>query len=398
VRAIPYLATGLIVAVALAACGEPQPEVERTVHARDLTVESIRARALDAVWSADVFYTKATSTQAAGSFTEETWIDLSATQARVEQDGVVARIFSGDKLAELHDTRYVEVPYEASGDVDPLIVFTLPHVALLPDDSARDVRIDDAVVDGRPAIRVRSTRRYGGDVPGDETIAIYLDESFLPLRIERRGPGGRASNTTFQSDFVPRDGLAADFFSFDAVRARSRTPADDLRSAEAAGIDVFWLGEPFEDMVLPDQSRLGSSPDEPQVSLSYGPADSMIPSPCANIWFENAGRWSIIKANRADKGLIAVATVETAAGTFTVFEGSTGPRAPVTVIPLGPGPAPTPPAVPVAPEDTGVYYEAALDLDKGGGITVSPSCGPIGSNRYRSLGGLEHLLRALRAF
>jgi hypothetical protein len=148
-------------------------------------------------------------------------------------------------------------------------------------------------------------------------------------------------------------------------------------------------------MVLRDESRLGRSSDEPQIWLSYGPADPMVPSPCVRIEYENEQRWSNFVAARGNKGLASVETIETAAGEFTIYAGrATPPRA---VTPISEGPVPTPPPLPDAPEDTGVYYEATADTGSGG-IVVLPNCGPIGTNRFRSLSGLELVLRSLRAY
>jgi hypothetical protein len=393
------LACGALAAsLLIAACGDPQPDVARSIYADDLTIEQVRDRATAAVTAKGVIHTSTSNENDPDRFVTDTWVDLEAEQARVEYNGEVARIFAGGLLAELHDRRYIELPYsESRSELDPLISYTLPHILLLTL-AEEDVSIDDAVIDEAAAIRVRFKQEYGGDISGKETVSIYLDEQFLPVRIERRGPGSRSSDTTYETTFVAPDSLPTDHFSLDAVKALARTPEDDLADIAATGREVYWLGNTFEDMVLRGDSRIGTLPGEPEVSLSYGPADFSTPSPCVRISYESAATWSDILAARTNKGLIETERIDTTAGEFIVYAGAAAPPSGVTVI-LEPGqPISTAPALPDAAEDTGVYYEALATLGDGTGIMISPSCGPTGTNKYRSPEGLRLVLQSLRAF
>jgi hypothetical protein len=407
-----FALAALGIAATAAICGNDEPQNrQRTIDVDALTFEDLQQRALAAVRQpGDVYHLVATTKAPPGDYVQDIWLDVdNALARRQNREGESIDLQYGDRRASLFDERLYDGPCDPC-PANAAAMF-VPHLDWIFSDNFKDRSLDEATVGGEPAIEVRVTREYGGDYTGDATATIRLDESFRPLDMRVDPPGPLPDReTTFTDEFVARETLDAGFFSVDALRALAGGPLSDLDAALAAGLDVYWLGEAFESMILRDESRFyarGSSGDgAPAMIESYGPPDFAQPAPCAQVRVQQLGARAPISV---PDGTPPFDTVEISGATAILY------RSPRVALPVPP-PHPSDPgegadatidpsAVPVGtapeltpvPDDVGEFY-AAVITTADTVIEVATNCGPIGSNPYRTEAAFRRLIESLRPY
>lgn len=401
--------TLLPIAVALTACGDGSatPKVVRSIDASALTFADVQARARDAATTPGVIFHN-TNTEDSDRFEDavsEAWLDFDRHVARIDRNGEVYQIFDADKLVMLSpfDGRYQESQYEFEGTDEPLIPFTLDYLERLTDQRIEGKGIDEAVVDGVAAIRVRMQRETNSDgVRGTEHATVYLDESFLPLRMEiDPGTGDEYRTTrTYRNEYLERDAVAADFFSFDQVRAIAKTASDNLRDAAKPFGTAYWFGERFEGMIAERVAGFAPEGGEPWLNIGYGAENAGAggpdaPFPCARLTQYTIRGWGEHRKRVAQNNPDAARRVErdirsVLDGEAHIFE---QPADRIFEQPRIEGqPAPTPPTL---VDSSGWSAEVTFSASV---VELSVYCGPPGKNPYRSLEGVRHLLDALQPF
>lgn len=399
------LVLALIVgACALAACGDgtTSPKVARSVDVSALTFEDVQHRARAAATKPGVITHTSETIALAGSgeFVFESWLDLERSVARVDENGRVTGLFAGGRYAMFApDRRYSEyADTPAPGDL-PLLGFN--YLARITNEGAEETGIDEAVVDGTPAIRVRVEQETNSD--GDrrtEKATIYLDEAFLPLNMDLDRGDGLHSTHTYRNEYLARDAVAEDFFSFEPLRAIANTATQDqLREAGQAFGRAYWLDDPFEAMIL-DRVGGGTIDGEPPLDLSYGMQNAGTggpdaPYPCVHISQETTQGWQNRQQLRASRNLNPSNRVERDArtvlgGAARIFE---DPADHVIQQPYIVGQLPP---TPVTLAESSLWSAEIVFADAV--VELSTNCGPAGKNPYRSLDGMRHLLDALRTF
>jgi len=379
------------ITIATAACGDDsRPARARTVDVDQLTFEDVQQRALEAVRREGQVYHVAVRSTRSPDDASDAWLYLQEDVARSQRRGVDdddVRIVYGQRVAMVVRERFYDAPCEPCSP--HIVAMTAPHLGELFADDPRDIEIEEGVVDGEPTIRIRLTREYGGDYTGDVDVTIDLDESFLPVQMRQDPPGPLPGQTlAFENEFAPRDTLAAGFFSPEALRALAGGPAADIDAALADGLDVYWLGETFEDMILRDESRYympdDSTDAQGRLVLSYGPTDLSQPAPCVSIEVARAGAPALIDRD-AMQPFDTIAVGDATAELYRIPRPSNFP-------PQGdPGPI-TP-----VPDDTGDQYAAVIETGASV-IEVMTNCGPIGSNLYRTEEAFRRLSQSLRPY
>ena len=269
----------MVIALALAAgcTGGGGKGPARTVDVGQLTIEDVRERALAALSRPDmVFHTVQTAHVEQYDFRQEVWLDLERGLARSEdyvddvlqEDGGV-RIYHDDRVAAVFDGRFADAPITPGAGSAPLptSALALDYTGTLhAEQDVTSVELKEAAVDGTAAILVEIVLP-AGDGAGDETDRIFLSEQFLPLKVERRGPGGDGT-LLFQNEFLARSSLPAELFSIEAVRAFEKTGADRMQEAVDAGFHPYWLGEQYLDLPLYDTDIIAGD-DGQTLHVSY---------------------------------------------------------------------------------------------------------------------------------
>ncbi len=423
-RALTQLkfAVALVVVACAAACGEASKSASRSGPS-SLTIEEVWTRALDALAQPGRVYHSVHTTSFAGrNDKSEVWIDLEHDASRSQHGNDVSAYGHGHLALIEPGGRFRDAIYD-SGLEKPASA-AAGHIGWLFSKDASRQDVSDGDLNGESVTIVEVARPEQGDYHGTETAKIYLDTAFLPLQLEYEsstGPPGslRGYTETFTSDFLPRDSLPADFFSFDVVRAKARTTLDDLRAAAADGFGPYWFGDPFEDVHVSDRSSYGAdtgggSVHDKTLRLSYAPngGDPRVLVPCfesAQYTAQDAKGMLEQASGAARTGDVVIDSFDVPAGSATIYE-SPGAALPPSSITFGPPadwtpaapgdqpPTPDVPALPSVPEDRGQYTYARVRLDSGGLIEIFPNCGPTGSNIYRTRAGFERVVRAVKPF
>ena len=392
----------------LAACGDgaatPTTQVARTVDVSALTFADVQQRARAAATKPGVIFhnTEALHTKSEGDHVIETWLDLERHVARVDIDGQVNTIFGDGRTATLEpDGRYFETEYIVSED-EPLAYRGLNYLTRIVDARAENTGIAEAVLDRVPAINVQVQQETDSDgVHRTEKAAIYLDESFLPLKMEADVGAGDEYRTThaYRNEYLARDAVAADFFSFERLRAISKTATDNVRDAAKPFGRAYWLGDPFEEMVIDRVSGRAQDDGEPSLNISYGAANAGsngpdAPFPCAALNQYTKRGWDDAAALRAQH---PNATTRIERGTRPVLDGEARifelPANRVIQQPHIEGQIPPTPAT-LAESSLWVAEITFPDAV----VELRVDCGPPGKNRYRSREGVGHLLDSLKPF
>jgi hypothetical protein len=405
----------VLAAVLLIACGEDpsEPSRPRTIVVSDLTMQQIRERALAALdVEGQVFHVTTTDEGARGTTKSEAWVDYERDLARVES-GDELRVVYERHMALLFDGRFRDAIIDSPAEkVAPL---ELHYIRWLFDDAADLRGIEEAVVDGEPAIRVRLERdMYEYDAR--ESAAIDLSEGFLPLRAHYSTTISRFpdASTEFVYEFVARDSLPATFFTPEDVQAAAAPVVEPLREARAAGLAPYWLGEQFEETVLRDDSRFdpGTGDSGPMLRLQYGaPGQDVAPSPCIMIREYTRDAWDELVERAREENpdslllLEPDESIDVPAGEALLFFGPGPPALPtprisgpaVTPDPDAVPPPGAPPPLPVVLDDTGASLEARFIFDATV-VEVDANCGPPGSNLYRTRDAFTRVLQSLRPF
>jgi hypothetical protein len=330
----------------------------------------------------------------------DVWLDLERHLARTERDGQVDRVIGPEKIALLRpDGRYGEALY--SNDLDePLIGLTLGYLARIVGVAVESNGVEATAVDGAAAIKVRVQQEAVGEAGHQiERAEIYLDETFLPLKMELDlGTGGSSrSSHTFRSEYVARDAVPADFFSFEHVRAKAKTSEDVLREAAKPYGRTYWLGEPFEGMVVERVSGMSELDGEPSLDLDYRPPNDAPhgpdePYPCARIVQHTRRGWDETSARRTPNPdtpeRIERGSLTVLGGEARIFEQPADRVLPPPQIEGEP-----PPRIPTLAESSQWIAEIAFEDVV---VEVDAGCGPPGGNVYRSLDGIRHLLDSLQ--
>jgi len=231
----------------------------RHVAVDELTLEELWERALAALSRPGQVYHSTETQQIEGhTFVSEVWLDLERDLARVESR-YGPRIYHEGKITELSpEGRFQQSEGQVRG-LDKSSVLSLRYIGTLRRALSAEVvestEVRESEVDGIPAILVEVVWPYTlCSASGTATESIYLDESFLPLRVDhdddRKGGPDKDWSMVIENEFVDRDSLPEDLFSPEVVRALAVTPADDIARAVKAGLPAYWLRERFEDMAL----------------------------------------------------------------------------------------------------------------------------------------------------
>jgi hypothetical protein len=404
---------GLVVGLATAAAafvgcsdGAATPKVPRAVDVSALTFADVQQRTRAAATKPGVIFhsTDVQHSDSYGDAVSETWLDLERRIARLEQNGELYQVFGPDKVAQLgpDDRRYVEAQYSWDGIDEPLLGFSLGYLTRIVDQHVENKGIEETVVGGAAAISVRVQQETNSDgVHRTEKATIYLDEAFLPLKMELDiGAGDEYRTThTFRNEYLARDAVAANFFSFDQLRAIAKTATDNLREAAQQFGRAYWLGDPFEEMVIERVTSGAQDDGEPSLGISYGMANAGAggpdaPFPCATIYQYTKHGWDDTAARRAQHpdaaNRIERDTRSVLTGEARIFE---LPADRVIQQPHIEGQVPPMPAT-LAESSRWVAEITLPDAV----VELRVDCGPPGKNRYRSLDGVRHLLDALQPF
>lgn len=409
-RIVALVALAAFSGAAIAAiCGESEElRRQRTVDVESLTFEQVQDRALAAVRQpGSVYHLVAVTHSSNGDYREEVWLDVDERLGRRHtDDGETVDLQYGDRRAFVMEERFYDGPCDPCPEHEAAML--APQLRWLLLDGANDHSLHADVIDGEPVIRVTVEREFRGESPYDATARLYLTEDFLPIRIDVNASGPRPdTRTELDSDFIDRGGLPKDWFRPEALQSLAGGPIGDLRAAGGAGLDVYWLGEAYESMILRDESRFypqGLSLDgDASLMLSYGPADPMNPSPCVMFRIQRLGERAPISV---PDGVAAFGEIEVDGETAFLYRAI---RPPLTLPAPDPGdtqsdePAtPYPgvvPAVTVAPltpvaGDTGEVFAAVIETDDTV-VEVATNCGPVGSNVYRTEQAFLRLVQSL---
>jgi hypothetical protein len=265
---------GLVIAVAASACGsDASPDAgltSTTPRIMSITLDDVHRRMLAAIdGDGQVFYTRIDySVDIGGKHvgairgTQEIWIDVESGAARMEADVGQGESRRHEIRIINGDTTYLIAgnpgrpnrPQTCHGSSSGLLSTLLSCRGVL-EESTTHVEVG-AEYDGRPAIILLTegtTRDSDGKYPF--TQHLYIDEqTWLPLGVDTDSTWftGDAAHTTerFNSEFLARDSLPADFF--DAV-ANGWIESDEeaaFREAVLNGPDVditmYWLGSSLD--------------------------------------------------------------------------------------------------------------------------------------------------------
>ncbi len=227
------------VAAVIAACGNGSPtEKPRQIDVSALTFEDVQQRALTAIGAEDkVLHLTTVFASAREHVDTEAWIDAERDLARKQSGGQISvyyerRIAMTGPGERLTDAR-IDSPLEKT------LIYALGYLMWILEPAYTDRSLREGAVDGNPAIIVQVSRKKY-DYDAIETAKVYLDESFLPLRLDYDSGTSRfgKDSSVYRREFVDRESIAPGFFSPDAVSAVARTPLDDLAAARTAGLDV----------------------------------------------------------------------------------------------------------------------------------------------------------------
>jgi hypothetical protein len=293
-----YMArTGFLLALALfgltLACGQAEDTapLSRQVDVESLTFEEVRLQAVAALSRpGEVYHEVGTraSGVGGGGFTTEAWLDMERDVARV-LEGEWLQIFHEGKVAELGPNgRFHDAEFWPASELTKKAALSLEHIAALFDTNIDSTRIEAAELEGVPAILVEVIDPYQRDYSGTEQWKIYLDESFLPMRIDYYADIGGAPDNEWsmavQNEFIDPASLPDDFFSPEAVREHEVTPIDDIARCKEFGLEAYWLGEQFEEMALQEVMLMGFDDFEPSegdiilnMTYHHGPVTSESP-------------------------------------------------------------------------------------------------------------------------
>jgi len=379
------------------ACGDGDQSISGPpgqVAVEELSFEEVRERALGAVSRpGQVYHSTQTVEGRDYTFTSEVWLDLERDVDRVEEGEHRLRIFHEEKIAELSPRgRFQDAGIWHEPGLDKTSALSLGYIATLFARDIESTQLSAAEVEGIPAVLVEVVRPYRGDYTGTATTKLYLDEAFLPLRLDARTEISeigetRDTSTRFDNEFVERDSLPEGFFSPEAVRALEVTPADDIARAAEAGLKPYWLGERFEGMALEDAMETdsdgirilhvtyrggGSRPEDPPFSVDI-----------RHFTTDDWQRWT--------------AGLERAPW----WERRAAIRTPVVVLGVEATLYEFPEAVPPVPNGEPEGGESAwlvLVHLEDTVLLIEPSGGPPGSNPYRDADALLRLANSMRPF
>jgi len=415
---MPRLPLALAVLLAAAAtavtCGggsaQPTPTPDTAWTPAAIPLAELRLRAIAAVTRpGQVFHvtTRLSVTGAEGSPEAQMWLDVDGDVSRAEYDvsrdgtpAVDVTVYYARRVAMLGPDRRFWDGVHDSPLARPSIV-AVPYLDTIFNQDLRQVRIETSAVGG---VRLIADAPGTGDyVRAVEHHRVELNASFLPVRTEMTTdayPDGktRTRATDYTYDFQPRDALAPGFFSPDAVRAIASTPADDLAAALAAGLRAYWLGPSYEGAEpSPYTSWAPAAAGQPDaLLLRYAPpGGGMVPVPCVTIVEYRRDDWDDRPRRSTQDGTV-IATFDVPDGAATIYSVGTGPLLATPAI-SGGGTAPTSPPLPLVPDDVGEYVEGVV-LYADTAVSVTPNCGPPGTNAFRTRAGFERLVRALVPF
>ena len=292
-RLVILLALALVGLAFACAGGDDSTSLPRQVDVQDLTFEDVRLQAVAALFRPGQVYheigTRKATEGDSGGFTVEAWLDMERDVARVLEGEQRLRIFHEGKIAELGPNgRFQDADIWAAPGLTKTAALSLEHTIALFDTDIERTSIHAAELEDVPAILVEVVDPYHGDYSGIQARKIYLDESFLPLRIDYHADiNGAPDNDwsmTVQNEFVDRASLPEGFFSPEVVRADEVTPVDDIARAAELWLEPYWLGEQFEEMVLEEAMLMGLDETEPPegdvvLNLTYhhGPVSPQSP-------------------------------------------------------------------------------------------------------------------------
>ena len=411
-RLAAFIAIAVIGAAASvgATCGDGDELTSaRTIDVNTLAFEDIQERTVAAVQrEGDVYYLVANSTSPNGTYTQDIWLALPGMARSEARDGETIELLYNGRTARVFDERFFDGPCDPC---HPQVAATLaPHLEFILTEQYEDRRIDEGEYEGQPTIEVTVVRAAGAETEGNDRATIHLDESFQPLAMTIDRPASLpTTDVTFEHEFVRRDTIPADFFSPESLRALAGGPTTDLNQAVSEGLDVLWLGESFEDMILRDETDFYVEGDDSDsadafLNISYGPADPMDPAPCVRISVTRASR-----ATPAPAGARAYGTMDVGSQRANLYRAERAISAPPTEPDAASGSEPAfPPSntvIPVAtasagndvPADTGTLYVATI-VEGDSAIEVAANCGPVGSNPYRTQEAFERLVASLRRY
>ena len=367
------------------------------VGVEELSFGEVRERALAALWRPGQVYHGTHTTERTGptwrsEFVSEVWLDLESDLARVKEDEHL-RIFHEGKIAELGPRgRFQDAAAWDAPGLDKTSALSLDHIVTLFAKDIESTRLSAAEVEGGPAILVEAVRPYRGDYTGTRFIQVYLDDAFLPLRLETRTEISEIgeteeSSTRFDNEFVEWESLPEDFFSPEAVRALEVTPADDIARAAEAGLVPYWLGQRFEEMVLEDAMETEFDGGR-ALHVTYGGGGSGPEDPpfTVAIWQCTADDWERWRA---------------ASPQVPWWERRAAIRTPVIVLGVEATLYELPKAVPPVPNggpEGGESSWLVLVRLEDTVLRIEPSGGPPGSNPYKDAEALVRLANSIRPF
>jgi len=267
------------------ACGQggDSTSLPRQIDIEELSFEELRLQAVAALSrSGQVYHTTQLAKGSGIASTTEVWLDMEEDVARVLEGEQRLRIFHGGKIAELGPNgRFQDADIWAVPGLTKSAALSLEYITVFFGTNIETTRIEPAVLEDVAAILVEVIDPYHGDYSGIQKHRIYLDESFLPMRIDYHADISGAPDLDWsmavQNEFIDPSGLPEGFFSPEAVREHEVTPADDIARAAEVGLRPYWLGEQFEEMVLQDamlmaveDAELYEEGVEPWLVLRYG--------------------------------------------------------------------------------------------------------------------------------
>jgi DNA-binding CsgD family transcriptional regulator len=381
--------------------------VPRTIDVKQLTIEDVRARALAALSQPDmVFHTVETTRVVAGGqmydYKREVWLDLEHNLARsaeyvdgkLQEDGGLL-VYHDDHIAAVYSGRFSDaIIGPAPPPPPPTSTMALDYIGTIFTDKPKSTKLEAATVAGSPAILVDMVVPAGEGGQGTANHRIFLNEQFLPIRVETSGSGSNGM-LQFQNDFQPRASLPGALFSINAVQALVKTGADRMQQALAAGFHPYWLGDPYKDLPLYDANvgagsggvqifdvtyeanANGGGPEKPPYGLTMM---EFSPEGYAT-WLQNVGQTQWWQASNVEHTIVGVT-----GATATVY------RAP-GLRPIAPSvegsPTTTPNATPAFNLRLVVEYADAV-------VLIDPNIGP--SNPYATVEAMTEIAQALRPF
>jgi hypothetical protein len=183
-----------------------------------------------------------------GEYREEVWLDVEERLGRRHAgDGENVDLQYGDRRAFVMEERFYDGPCEPCPEHEAAML--TPHLRWLLLDGAKDHSVNADAIDGEPVIRVTIEREFRGESPYDATARLDLGEDFLPIRLDVSASGRRPdTRTEFDSQFVDRGTLPADWFMPEALQALAGGPVGDVRAADAAARRLLaWRGVRIDD-------------------------------------------------------------------------------------------------------------------------------------------------------